>query len=196
MALKLNIIVASTRPGRRGLAVGEWASALTRRHSAFEVELCDLKSFSLPLFDEPNHPVLKDYQHEHTQRWSCVNDAADAFVFVMPEYDYFPPASLVNAIQALHKEWQRKPAGIVGYGGVSGGLRAIQAIKLLLAAVNIMPISQEVPVPFFSKSISEDGIFRPIAEVEQGMKLMLGELSRWAEALAVMRMQRALDDVA
>ena len=68
--------------------------------------------------------MKQHYEHEHTKRWSAIIDDADAFVFVTPEYDYFAPASLVNAIQCLAKEWNYKPAGIVSYGDISGGLRA------------------------------------------------------------------------
>lgn len=39
-------------------------------------------------------------------------DAADAYAFVMPEYNYFPPPSLVNALDYLVTEWTYKPAGL------------------------------------------------------------------------------------
>jgi hypothetical protein len=38
--------------------------------------------------NEPNHPSLKKYQHEHTKQWSAKIDEADAFIFVTAEYDY------------------------------------------------------------------------------------------------------------
>jgi NAD(P)H-dependent FMN reductase len=73
------------------------------------VELVDLADFNLPLLDEAAHPVFKQYEHEHTKRWSASVNAADAYVFVTPEYDYFPPASLVNAVQVLTREWALRP---------------------------------------------------------------------------------------
>jgi hypothetical protein len=36
-----------------------------------------------------------------------------AFAFVIPEYNYFPPIPLVNAIDYLVAEWTYKPAGLV-----------------------------------------------------------------------------------
>jgi NAD(P)H-dependent FMN reductase len=183
MPLKLNIIVTSTRPGRNGPKIGKWMADFARENSDFEVELVDLADFDLPLLDEPNHPMAQDYQHEHTKRWSAVNDKADAFVFVSPEYNYFPAASTVNAVQALHREWHKKPVGLVGYGGVSGGLRAMQSTKILLNTVQMMPLPQEVPIPFVFNFFGEDGTFNPADEVQQGAKLMLGELQSWAETL-------------
>ena len=53
----------------------------------FEAALVDLAEFNLPIYDEPKHPVLQQYEHEHTKRWSASVSAADAFVFVTPEYN-------------------------------------------------------------------------------------------------------------
>jgi NAD(P)H-dependent FMN reductase len=140
--------------------IGKWMADFAKANSDFEVELVDLADFDLPLLDEPKHPTMQDYQHEHTKRWSAANAKADAFVFVSPEYDYFPAASTVNAIQALHKEWKKKPVGLVGYGGVSGGLRAMQTTKVLMTTGGMMPLPQEVPIPFVFNFIDEDGTGR------------------------------------
>jgi len=183
MSLKLNVIVTSTRPGRIGPKIGKWMADFAKENSDFEVELVDLADFDLPLLDEAKHPMMQDYQHEHTKRWSEVNAKADAFVFVSPEYDYFPAASTVNALQTLYKEWNKRPVGLVGYGGVSGGLRAMQTIKVLMNTVQLMPLPQEVPIPFVFNFIGEDGTFAPAPEVTQGATGMLAELKVWAETL-------------
>lgn len=183
MPLKLNVIIGSTRPGRGGPAVAEWVKKAATEHGKFEVELVDLADFNLPLLDEPNHPVQQKYQHEHTKRWSKSVQSADAFVFVSPEYDYFPPASLVNAVQTLVREWAYKPAGVVSYAGISGGLRASQELRLLLTSVNIHPVPQSVPVPFYSQFIGEDGTFSPNEPMAQGLTTMLDEVHKWATAL-------------
>ena len=183
MSLKLNVIVTSTRPGRIGPKIGKWMADFARENSDFEVELVDLADFHLPLLDEPKHPTMQDYQHEHTKRWSAVNAKADAFVFVSPEYDYFPAASTINAIQTLHKEWHKKPVGLVGYGGVSGGLRAMQTTKILMTTVHMMPLPHEVPIPFVFNFLGEDGSFSPAPEVVQGATGMLAELKIWSESL-------------
>ena len=96
----------------------------------------DLAEFDLPLLDEPKHPRLQQYEHEHTKRWSAAIGPADAFLFVTPEYDYFTSAALVNALQFLSVEWHYKAAGIVSYGGVSGGLRATQELRQLIGNLN------------------------------------------------------------
>lgn len=187
MALKLNVIIGSTRPGRGGPAVAKWVHEVCEAYPEFDVELVDLAEFNLPLLDEPNHPRLRKYEHEHTRKWSAVIEPADAFVFVCPEYDYFPNAALVNALQVLALEWQYKPAAVVSYGGVSGGLRAAQELRLLLGSLAMMAIPQTVPIPFFQKQIGDDKVFTPTEAVSDGLKLTLGELVKWATALKPMR---------
>jgi len=147
MSLKLNIIIGSTRPGRVSPSIGEWVNKAAIAHGKFEVELVDLAAFNLPLLDEASHPVLQNYQHAHTKRWAASVASADAYVFITPEYDFFPPAATINAVQVLMKEWAYKPAGVVSYGGISGGLRASQELRLLLASVNVHPLPQAVPIP-------------------------------------------------
>ena len=68
MAPRLNIIIGTTRPGRLGPAVANWFEGFAREHSAFETVLVDLADFDLPVYDEPNHPRLKQYVHDHTRR--------------------------------------------------------------------------------------------------------------------------------
>ncbi|NED84458.1 NAD(P)H-dependent oxidoreductase, partial [Streptomyces sp. SID11233] len=65
----------------------------------------------------------------HTKRWSARVESSDAFVFVMPEYNYGYNAEIKNAIDYLCLEWAYKPVGLVSYGGVSAGTRAAQMIK-------------------------------------------------------------------
>ncbi len=127
--MKLLVIIASTRPGRIGPTIADWFVGQATEHGGFDVEVADLAEIDLPLLDEPAHPATGKYVHQHTKDWSALVDSADAFVFVMPEYNHSYTAPLKNAIDYLNREWAYKPVGFVSYGGVSGGLRAVQAIK-------------------------------------------------------------------
>lgn len=89
--LRLEVLIASTRPGRVGWPVGSWFVERARAHGRFDVVLIDLKELALPMLDEPKHPRLGQYEHEHTKRWSETVKAADAFVFVTPEYNTGTP---------------------------------------------------------------------------------------------------------
>jgi len=183
----LRVIIGSTRPGRVGPAVAEWIARRAEEHGGFEVQVTDLAELGLPLFDEPNHPRLKQYVHQHTKDWSALADGSDAFIFVTPEYNYGFNAALKNAIDYLHAEWQHKAAGIVSYGGVAAGTRATQMLKQVLTAVKIMPVPESVNIPFIRESLDEDGRFKPSELMDAHATAMLDEVLRWTQALRPLR---------
>lgn len=186
-AFELQIIICSTRPGRVGPAVARWFDGFARTHGKFKPQLIDLAEFNLPVYDEPVHPRMQQYEHEHTKRWSRSVAAADAYVFVTPEYNYSPPPAMVNALDFVYKEWNYKPCGFVSYGGVSGGLRAVQAAKLQVTTLKMMPMVEGVAVPMVGKQIMDDGEFASNELIDASATTMLDELLRWTEALRTMR---------
>jgi len=184
MALKLQTIITSTRPGRVGPAIAQWFHEGAKAHGKFDAQLVDLVSFNLPLYDEPQHPMRRQY--EHTKKWSASVNTADAFVFVMPEYNYSPPPSFVNAIDYLFSEWQYKPVAFVSYGGVSAGLRSAQPARTHVSTLKMMPIPEGVAIPSFFAQI-KDGKFEGNELNQQGVAATLNELHKWAEALTPLR---------
>ena len=138
MKPKLLIILASTRPGRVGLPVATWFTEHADDDGRFETELVDLAKLALPLLDEPKHPRLRQYTHDHTFAWSRIVDGADAVVIVTAEYNYGYPAALKNALDYLNHEWRHKPLGFVSYGGVAAGTRAVQQLKQVTGAVQLV----------------------------------------------------------
>ncbi len=190
--LNLKIIIASTRPGRKGPAIAKWISDKALTHKGFSVELLDLAEINLPFMDEPGHPRLKKYHHEHTQKWSATIDNADAFVIVTPEYNYGFTAPLKNAIDFLFHEWATKPVGFVSYGGLSGGTRSVQMLKQVVTALKMMPLPESIALPFFTKHIDDNGVFNGDEALDKGADALLKELDRWATALKAMREHKQL----
>ena len=184
---KLKIITSTTRPGRKGLSIANWALEAANQDGRFEPQLLDLGAINLPLLDEPNHPRLKQYQQEHTRKWSAAIDEADAFIIVLAEYNFAFPAPIKNAIDFLFSEWKYKPVGFVSYGGVSGGLRATQMMKQVVTSVGMMPVPESVAVPMFSKYINDLDQFVPEEPVVKSTGVLLTELQRWSGALKVLR---------
>jgi NAD(P)H-dependent FMN reductase len=187
MALRLHTIVCSTRPGRVGPAVAEWFQGIAAEDPSFESILVDLAAVNLPMYDEPRHPALQQYEHEHTKRWSASVAAADAFVFVTPEYNYGPPPSLVNALNYVYKEWHYKPAGFVSYGGVSGGMRAVVTEKMTVTTLKMVPLVEAVVIPTVAQHLSAERKFVPNELHIASAKALLTELARWATALKPLR---------
>lgn len=187
MSLKLQTIIVSTRPNRIGPKVANWFHQFAIRHGKFDATLIDLCDFKLPLYNEPHHPRLQKYEHEHTRKWSASVAAADAYVFVTPEYNYCPPPGFGNSLNYLYNEWNYKACGFVGYGGVSGGLRAVQLEKQLVTTLKMMPMVEGVAVPMVSRQIDTDGNFVSNELIDDSARVMLDELLRWAGGLKAMR---------
>jgi NAD(P)H-dependent FMN reductase len=179
----LAVIIGSTRPGRAGLPIGQWFADRATADGRFSVEVTDLAELELPLLDEPNHPRLRQYTHGHTKEWSERIDRADAVVIVTPEYNHGYPASVKNALDYLHQEWANKPIGFVSYGGVSGGTRAVQQLKQVVAGLRMVPVVEAVAIPFHSQLLDEDGALQSSEPLEQAADAMLAELSRLAAVL-------------
>lgn len=183
----LKIITATVRPGRKGPMVTDWIAALARKHGSFHVEVLDLATINLPLMDEPNHPAMQQYEHEHTKRWSAKISEADVFIFVTAEYDYNYPAPLRNALEYLYNEWGYKAAGIVSYGGVSAGTRAANSLKGDLSTFKVVPIYEAVHIPFFTQFINEQDEFVANEISHKAADSMFKEMIRWTKGLKTIR---------
>jgi len=182
----LKVITATVRPGRKGPIITQWIAEKARLHGSFNVEVLDLKEINLPLMDEPNHPALKKYEHEHTKQWSATIEEADAFIFVTAEYDFNYPAPLRNALEFLYHEWGYKAAGIVSYGGVSAGTRAFNSLKSDLSSFNMAPLGTGVHIPFFTQFIKDDKL-EPNDVIEKSAAALMNELARWTKGMKIIK---------
>ena len=183
----LKIITSTVRPGRKGPMVAAWIAEKAKQNGNFNVEVLDLGEINLPMMNEPNHPMMRKYEHEHTKAWSAKIDEADAFIFVTAEYDYNYPAPLRNAIEYLAQEWAFKAAGIVSYGGVSAGTRAANSLKADLATMSIVPMTMGVNFSFFTQLINEKGEFTPNEISHKAAESMLIQMVRWTKGLKLIK---------
>lgn len=183
----LQVIIGSTRPNRIGAPIAQWFANHARTVDNFDVEIVDLAEIGLPLLDEPNHPRLCAYVHEHTKSWSATVDRADAFVFVIPEYNYSLNSATKNAVDFLFQEWQNKPLGIVSYGGISGGLRAAQVLKQVASALKMPTTPDTVIIPMAGQLRSADGTFNATAVIQDAANALLSELESLTSAMRPVR---------
>ena len=186
-SVKIGIIVGSTRPGRHSRAVADWVLGQASGRSSASYEIVDLVDYSLPHFDEAMPPSFGQYEHDHTKEWSARVDAADAFVFVMAEYNHSFTAPIKNAVDFLNREWAYKAVAFVGYGGVAGGTRAVQAIKPVCIAVRLIPLFDSVYIPWIAQQIDEEGAFTSTDALDASASVMLDELVKMTEVLRPLR---------
>jgi len=180
------IIVGSVRPGRAGLPVAEWVRSVVDNTARFELDFADLAEIALPFMDEPEHPIKRRYTKPHTIAWSNRVDAADAFIFVAPEYNHSFAPALKNALDFLWHEWKRKPVGIVSYGGVAAGARGVVALESALTATGLVKARSNVEIPFIAKQVA-DGVFMADERQRGILDKLLEELAMLADALRPLR---------
>lgn len=173
----LKIVIASTRPGRLGAPIGHWLAERARAQGSFDrVEVLDLAEIDLPVFDEPHHPKTGTYLHPHTKAWSATVDEADALVFVSPEYNGFPPATLLNAVTYLHAEWTGTPLGVLTYGAGGGGARARQQLELLGSYLKMPVAGSNFGLPNVFGQVA-DGVFTPAEGNAEAAAALVDELA-------------------
>lgn len=182
---KILVILGSNRPNRKSKDVADWVMQTAKGHEGFEFELADLAEINLPFLDEPNPPMMGNYQKEHTKQWSATVAAADGFIFVTPEYNHGYSPVLKNAIDYLFAEWNRKPVAFVGHGSV-GGTRAIEQLKQVVIQLDMAPLNAQVD---FNGWVhwDQEGNFKPDERREESLERLLKELKWWGEALKTAR---------
>ena len=178
----LQVIIASTRPGRVGKAVADYIVGYLAEHDQFQIEVVDLLERNLPLMDEPNHPRMHRYTHEHTKAWSETISRGDAFLLVMPEYNYSFTAPLKNALDYLSVEWRGKPVALASYGGISGGLRAATALSPVLGALGLVTARAAIAIPWVRTHVEHEA-FVGYEAIDASIDAVYAELVRLHDLL-------------
>lgn len=183
--MRIGIIVGSIRPGRNGLAVAQWVHGIAAKRTSATYELVDLLDYNLPLLDEPVPPVMGPPTKEHTKRWAAKIATFDGFVFVTPEYNHGPPASLKNALDFLFKEWTNKAAGFVGYGG-TGAVRSVDMLRMICSNLELADVRAQVSLTL-AQDFENYSVFKPLPHQEKTLGQVLDQVEAWAGALAPLR---------
>jgi NAD(P)H-dependent FMN reductase len=187
-ALKIAIIVGTTRPGRKCEAVARWVHQIAQRRTDAEFAIVDLATFALPILDEPVPAMFGQYEHPYTKAWSAAIAAFDGYVFVTPEYNHGASGSLKNAIDFLYAEWADKAAGFVGYGYTLGA-RAIENLRLVMASLQVATVRPQVGLSLFT-DFEQGTVFKPIDAQEKNLSTVLDHVVAWSGALRTLRTKR------
>lgn len=178
-AMRLAIIIGSTRRGRYGPAVATWFEKQARDHGGFEVDVIDLADIDLPTTLLDHGDPVPESVLELGSRLA----AADAFVPVTPEYNHSFPASLKNAIDWFGEEWRAKAVGFVSYGGMSGGLRSVEHLRGVFAEMHAATIRETVSLHHHFSLFDSAGQLTDPEGPNEAARRLLDQLSWWAQAL-------------
>ncbi|MEU8029200.1 NAD(P)H-dependent oxidoreductase [Streptomyces sp. NPDC049099] len=188
--LRVAVVVGSVREGRQGRAVTDWFLGTAAGDEGLHFDVIDLAEVDLPLvlpgWGGTPSPEAAAALREVSPRLA----AADAFVVVTPEYNHSFPASLKNFIDWHHTQWHAKPVGFVSYGGLGGGLRAVEQLRLVFAELHATTVRDSVSLHGPWSGLGEDGTPRDAAVCAGAAKGMLGQLTWWGRALRAARAER------
>jgi len=165
--LTVGVIYGSTRPGRFCDTVAGWTAAQIASRAGLRIERIDPASTANDI-----KPRLA----------SC-----DAFVVVTPEYNHGYPAPLKQLIDSYGEEWHAKPVAFVSYGGISGGIRAVEQLRQVFAELHAVTIRDSVSFAGAWEQFDANGSLRNPERAERSMEAMLRRLRWWAAALAQAR---------
>lgn len=183
---KIGIITGSTRPGRNSLQVAEWVKGIADKRGDAEYEVVDLAEFNLPMYAEPiSAAYSQDYQTPEAIPWSKKIAELDGYVFICPEYNHSVTSALKNAIDYLYVEWNNKAAGIVSYGS-SGGVRAAEALRVILAELQVASVRTHPAMSLFTDFVNMSE-FKPADLHEQSVSTLLDQVNAWTNALETVR---------
>lgn len=155
---KIKVILGSSREGRSGKKIADWFMSQTEAYRAFfDFELLDLKEWNIPFFDNPISPGMGGEPVGKAKEWAAKIAEADGVIIVTPEYNHGYPAVLKNALDVIYKEWNYKPVSFVSYGGVSGGIRAVEQLKQVTLELKMYPLHEEVNIHYIWQAFDESG---------------------------------------
>jgi len=158
-SLRIGVILASTRRGRRGESYAKWIHEILGKRPGVELELLDLREHRLPPYEHEEMPpaIEKRYLDETARRWSETIQALDGYVIVTPEYNHGYPGQLKNAIDHVHLGWWYKPVAFVSYGGTANGARAVEQLRNVAVEVRMVPVRGEVNIRLIGLQTDEAG---------------------------------------
>ena len=179
--VKIALIYGSTREGRLCDKIGAWAAREIVMQGDLALDLIDPADLALPdRHEAQDGPAVQDLAQRLAE--------ADAFVIVTPEYNHGYPAALKFVIDSAYAEWNGKPVAFVSYGGLSGGLRAVEQLRLVFAELHTVTMRDGVSFASPWNRLDDAGAFVAPAEAPKAMATMLAQLRWWAVALRTARL--------
>ncbi|QEN88646.1 NAD(P)H-dependent oxidoreductase [Labrys sp. KNU-23] len=179
-SLRLGLIYGSSRRGRFCDTIGQWVRLRLAQSGMFDIDVVDPQQIDLAALLHQ-----EDCLTRQTLRRRLAD--ADCFILVTPEYNHGYTAAAKLIIDAASREWAEKPIAFVSYGGISGGLRAVEQLRLVFAELHAIALRDSVSLANAWRATDADGRLVPGPETNQAMDVVIGQLQRWARTLRQVR---------
>lgn len=176
--LHVTLVIGSNRHGRFGPVVADWLLGHLRDHPDLVPDVVDVAATDLPM-SLAQGPEARAVLAEVSPKLA----EADAFVVLTPEYNHSFPAGLKNLIDWHYAQWRAKPVALASYGGVSGGLRAVEHLRQVFAELHAVTVRDTVSFHNAGAAFDDEGAPKDPSGPDAAAKLMLDQLTWWARAL-------------
>ena len=158
--VRIGVVLASVREGRRGEALARWIHGLLAERPGVAAELLDLRDWPLPPYAHRDSPGVAERSFAPgslERRWAEKIASLDGFLVVTPEYNHGYPGQLKDALDALYGPWNHKAVAFVSYGGFAAGSRAVEQLRLVAIELRMAPARDEVNVKLPGYAADEQG---------------------------------------
>lgn len=179
--LKTAIVVGSAREERLADKLLDWL--LTALVEFPEIEPCVL---------DPRALAVTAWHGDMDQgalgRLREALAGADGCLVLTPEYNHSFPGALKSLIDAGKDEWARKPVGFISYGGISGGLRAVEQLRLVFAELRSHTLRDTVSFANPRAHLDDNGAFAPPAPSTEALRTQIDDYFWWGRLLRAGRL--------
>ena len=185
MELYLPILYGSVREGRKSFAVAEFIESRLQIRPGVTTKLFDPRN--LPFGNLVRREWEMDPASPEVQAFVQEMARADGFVVVTPEYNFGIPGALKNMFDHLFDEWNHKPFGLVTAGGIAGGARAGDQLRIGIPGLRDFTIPMSLPVPSVERTFGPSGSIADRPDWEKRVDAFLAQLEWYARALSEAR---------
>jgi NAD(P)H-dependent FMN reductase len=192
MADKVLVFYGSYRIDRMGIRLADFI--VTRlKQRGLDVELIDAKAVNLPMLDRMYKEYKPGTAPEALETLARKIKSADAFLFVVGEYNWGVQPGLKNLTDHFLEEWFWRPAAIASYSaGRFSGVRSATAWHGTLSEMGMIVVSSTLAVGPIAQSLSPEG--EPTGEggkaLEHSFPRFADDLAWWTEAAKEQRAKR------
>lgn len=176
-SLNTLLLIGSAREQRMADRVLKWLLPQLATYPEFSIRTADARDFD----------GGRTERRAATRLLEADAAVADAVIVVTPEYNHSFPATLKLMLDSLSEPWRRKPVAFISYGGISGGLRAIEQLRLVVAELDMADIRDTVSIQDPWTNLTEGGEPRFPERLNAALGRQLTALAWWAYSLRAAR---------
>ncbi len=148
--LNIPVIQGTDRAKRQSIHVSRLLVDMGTEVEGTTIHLVDPQDFDFA--HDGNDPENRN------KRYSMITQEADAFVFVIPEYNHSFPGSLKTLLDTELENYLHKPVGFVGVSaGPWGGIRGIESMVPVVREMGMIALSHDLFFPKVQTLFNDQG---------------------------------------